>query len=44
LVPVFFFGLGIAFHCWWCIKNDIHPLRATPRRRYYELRGWDWDR
>ena len=44
LVPVVFFALGIAFHCWWCRKHDIHVLRATPRRRYYELRGWDWDR
>ena len=20
----------------------IDPLRATPRRKYYELRGWTW--
>ena len=38
-------GLGLAgltFHWYWCKKHGIHPLRATPRRRYYELRGWEW--
>lgn len=38
-------GLGLAgltFHWAWCRKHGIHPLRATPRRRYYELRGWRW--
>lgn len=34
--------LGATFHFVWCRKNDIHPFRATPRRKYYELRGWDW--
>lgn len=33
---------GAAFHVYWCRKNGIDPLRATPRRRYYELRGWRW--
>lgn len=40
-VPV---GLGVAgtgFHFWWCARHGIDPLRATPRRRYYELRGWE---
>ena len=38
-------GAGLAgaiFHFTWCRKNGIDPLRATPRRRYYELRGWTW--
>lgn len=38
-------GLGVAglgFHFWWCQRNGINPFRATPRQRYYELRGWDW--
>ncbi len=35
-------SLGLVFHVAWCKKNGIHPLRATPRRRYYELRGWEW--
>lgn len=42
VVPVAFGLLGLAFHWLWCTKHGIHPLRATPRRRYYELRGWDW--
>lgn len=42
LIIVFFGGLGTVFHFVWCSKNDIHPFKATPRRRYYELRGWDW--
>jgi len=33
---------GTAFHVWWCRRHGIDPLRATPRRRYYELRGWRW--
>lgn len=34
--------LGGVFHFVWCRRNGIHPLRATPLRRYYELRGWRW--
>ena len=41
-VPVAFGGLGLTYHVYWCRKNGIHPLRATPRRKYYELRGWKW--
>ena len=33
---------GAFFHFTWCRRNGIHPTRATPRRRYYELRGWPW--
>jgi len=33
---------GAAFHMVWCRRNGIHPWNATPRRRYYELRGWVW--
>jgi dolichyl-phosphate-mannose--protein O-mannosyl transferase len=42
LLPV---GVGIAgttFHVVWCRRNGIDPLRATPARKYYELRGWQW--
>ncbi len=42
LVPVVLGGAGVAFHFAWCRKNGIDPLDATPRRRYYELRGWGW--
>ena len=27
---------------WWGRKHSIHPVNATPRRKYYQLRGWDW--
>ena len=33
---------GIVFHFVWCRRHGIDPLRATPRRRYYELRHWRW--
>ncbi len=42
LVPIGLGSLGLVFHVVWCKKNGIHPIRATPRRRYYELRGWEW--
>ncbi len=31
---------GGTVHFVWCRRNGIHPIRATPWRRYYELRGW----
>jgi hypothetical protein len=40
------FGLmavGMIFHFWWTLKHDIHPLKATPQDRYYQLRGWARD-
>lgn len=33
---------GLGFHYVWCRRHGIDPVRATPRRRYYELRGWRW--
>ncbi|HEY9383536.1 MAG TPA: hypothetical protein VIP80_08455 [Gemmatimonadales bacterium] len=42
LLPVVLGVAGLCFHLWWCRRHAIHPLRATPRRRYYELRGWQW--
>lgn len=33
---------GVIVHTHWCRKHGIDPLSATPRRRYYELRGWQW--
>jgi len=41
-LPIAAAGLGAGFHCWWCRRNGIDPLRATPRRRYYQLRNWSW--
>ena len=34
--------IGATVHFVWCRKHDIDPRHATPRRRYYELRGWAW--
>lgn len=42
LVPAALGLLGLSLHFWWCSRNGIHPFRALPRRRYYELRGWQW--
>ncbi len=42
LVPLAFGLLGATVHWVWCRKHGIHPIHATPRRRYYELRGWQW--
>ena len=45
LALVFPLGLGVLgtmVHFSWCRKHGIHPIHATPRRKYYELRGWSW--
>ncbi len=42
LVPGLMLGLGIGLHTVVCLKCGIHPLRATPRQKYYELRRWAW--
>jgi hypothetical protein len=40
LVPLVAGGGGLIFHTSWCLKHGIHPLRATPLDKYYQLRGW----
>lgn len=40
--PLLILMLGLVVHFAYCRKHGIDPLRATPRRRYYELRGWEW--
>jgi hypothetical protein len=42
LLPVLGGVAGVAAHFVWCRRHGIDPLRATPRRKYYELRGWTW--
>lgn len=42
LFPLGAGAAGLGFHLWWCRRHGIDPLRATPRLRYYELRGWGW--
>ena len=34
--------IGSTVHFTWCQRHKIDPIRATPRRKYYELRGWTW--
>lgn len=36
------FAAGLTFHFAWCARNGIHPVHATPRKRYFELRKWEW--
>lgn len=43
LLPVVMIGIGTTYHVIWCKKNGIHPLKATPKKRYYELRCWKWE-
>jgi hypothetical protein len=42
LFPLLGGFLGVIGHTVWCRRHGIDPLRATPRRKYYELRGWTW--
>jgi len=42
LLPILGGGAGVIGHTVWCRRHGIDPLRATPRRKYYELRGWTW--
>ena len=42
LFPATMAVVGTTFHILWCRRNGIDAWRATPRRRYYDLRGWQW--
>ena len=42
LLPLAGALLGLTVHFVWCRKHGIDPIDATPRRRYWELRGWEW--
>ena len=42
LVPAAGAAVGLTGHFVWCRRNGIDPVHATPRRKYYELRGWTW--
>jgi hypothetical protein len=42
MLPVSGGILGVVGHTIWCRRNGIDPVHGTPRRRYYELRGWEW--
>jgi len=43
LLFIAFWGVvGGTVHVLYCRKHGIHPVHATPRRKYYELRNWAW--
>jgi hypothetical protein len=42
LLPIAGGIAGVVGHTVWCRRNGIDPINATPRRKYYELRGWAW--
>lgn len=42
VVFVILISISFIIHFAWCRKNGIHPLKATPRKKYYQLRGWEW--
>ena len=42
IIPLIIPLMGLTYHIHWCRKNGIDPLKATPRKQYYKLRGWKW--
>ncbi|MFV8347926.1 hypothetical protein [Flavobacterium sp. ZB4P13] len=42
LFPVIMIAIGSIVHFRICKKNGIDPFLATPRKKYYKLRGWKW--
>ena len=42
ILPLTLAAIGLTFHFIWCRRNGIDPIRATPQRKYYQLRGWPW--
>ena len=43
LFPLFALIPGAIVHITWCRKNGIHPINATPRKKYYALRQWKYE-
>lgn len=43
IFPVVALIPGTIYHFVWCKKNGIDPIKATPRKKYYELRKWKWE-
>jgi hypothetical protein len=43
LLPGIMLLMGTTFHFIWCKRNGIDPFKATPKRKYYELRKWKWE-
>jgi hypothetical protein len=43
IFPIIALIPGTIYHFNWCKKNGIDPLKATPKIKYYQLRGWRWE-
>ncbi len=43
IFPLIIIAAGTVFHFRFCKQNNIDPLKATPRKKYYEFRGWKWE-
>ena len=43
LFPAVILLIGLSIHFYFCRKHGIDPIKATPRKKYYELRGWVWE-
>ncbi len=43
IFPIVIVTMGTIVHFRICKKNGIDPLKATPRKKYYQLRGWKWE-
>lgn len=41
-VPLGLSAAGFTVHLVWCRRHGIDPWQATPRKKYYRLRGWAW--
>ena len=42
ILPLVMLIAGTTTHFYICKKNGIDPIKATPRKKYYQLRGWKW--
>jgi hypothetical protein len=42
LFPFVIIIIGTSVHFFLSITHGIHPFNATPRKKYYEFRGWKW--
>ncbi len=39
ILPLGLAAIGTTVHFCWCRKHGIHPIHATPRRKYYGSSG-----
>ncbi len=42
IFPILGLVPGTIYHFNWCKKNGINPIKATPIKKYYDLRGWKY--